>query len=489
MTHLLDLSLVEAREKLQKKEITSVELTQAYLDEMENKRHLNCYITETPDKALEMAKQADQNIQEGKSKKLEGIPLGIKDLYCTKDVKTTSASKMLSTFIPPYESTVTQNLWNEGSVMLGKLNMDEFAAGGSGRTSYYGPTENPWRSTKNPDTPLTAGGSSGGSSGAVAARLALATTGSDTGGSIRQPAAFTGTVGLKPTYGRCSRYGMISFASSLDQAGPITKTVEDAAALLEVMAGHDPKDATSADIPVPSYLSSLKQGIKGMKIGIPLLALQEEYNPSIKETWLKTVDILKDAGASIVEVDLPHIRYALQIYHIFASAELSSNLARFDGLRYGVRSPGKTLEEMYINSRTESFGHELKRRILMGTHVLSSACYEMYYLKAQKIRTKIIQDFENAWQKCDMLCTPTSPDTAFAINPDEHSDDINTYLSDSFAVPVNLAGLPAISVPAGLSDDMLPVGTQLIGRSFAEEEILRAAFLIEQNSDFQLKRF
>lgn len=482
MNDLTKLTLAAARDALKKKEVTSAELTGAYLKEMEAATVLNAYVTVTADKALDMAKASDERLAKGEGGALEGVPLGVKDLFNTKNVRTTAASRMLENFVPPYESTVTANLWREGAVMLGKLNCDEFAMGSSNETSYFGSVVNPWR-RKGSDAKLVPGGSSGGSSAAVAARLCAAATATDTGGSIRQPAAFTGTVGLKPTYGRCSRWGIVAFASSLDQAGPITRDVRDAAIMLGAMAGHDEKDTTSVDRPVPDYEAALAQGIKGLRIGIPKEYRVEGMPAEIDALWSRGIEWLKAAGATITEVSLPHTKYALPTYYIVAPAECSSNLARYDGVRYGLRVEGRDITEMYENTRAAGFGPEVKRRVLMGTYVLSAGYYDAYYLKAQKVRTLIARDFTEAFADVDLLLTPTAPSAAFGIG--EKTDDLlSMYLNDVFTVTVNLAGLPGISVPAGLSAEGLPLGLQLIGRPFEEEVLLRAARAVEEAADF-----
>ena len=482
MSDLTKLTLAAARDALKKKEITSTELTGAYLGEMEAASALNAYVTPTAEKALEMAKASDAKLARGEGGALEGIPLGIKDLFCTKDVLTTACSHILDGFHPPYESMVTANLWRDGAVMLGKLNNDEFAMGSSNETSFYGPVVNPWR-RKGSDAKLVPGGSSGGSSAAVAAKLCLAATATDTGGSIRQPAAFTGTVGLKPTYGRCSRWGIVAFASSLDQAGPIARDVRDAAIMLGSMAGHDEKDTTSVDRPVPDYEAALGQGIKGLNVGIPKEYRVDGMPKEIDDLWTRGIEWLKAAGANVKEVSLPHTKYALPTYYIVAPAECSSNLARYDGVRYGLRVEGKDITDMYEKTRAEGFGAEVRRRVLMGTYVLSAGYYDAYYLKAQKVRTLIARDFAEAFSEVDVLLTPTAPSAAFAIG-EKTDDPLSMYLNDVFTVTVNLAGLPGISVPAGLSAEGLPLGLQLIGRTFDEETLLRAAFAIEEAAGF-----
>jgi len=483
MTELLGLTLAEARDRLAGGEFTSVELTEAYLRAMEAGRSLNAFITETPEKALDMAKASDERRRRGEAGPLEGLPIAIKDLFCTEGVLTTAASHILDGFKPPYESTVTANLWRDGAVMLGKLNMDEFAMGSANVTSYYGSVRNPWR-RKNSEAALVPGGSSGGSAAAVAARLALAATGTDTGGSIRQPASFCGIAGIKPTYGRCSRWGIIAFASSLDQAGPMARTVRDAAIMLRSMCGFDPKDSTSVDIPVPDFEAALTGDVRGLRVGIPKEYRVDGMPEEIERLWRQGVDWLKAAGAEIVDISLPHTKYALPTYYIVAPAEASSNLARYDGVRYGLRVPGKSLIEMYENTRAEGFGREVKRRIMIGTYVLSAGYYDAYYLKAQKVRSLIARDFTNAYERCDVILAPTTPSTAFAIG-EKQDDPIAMYLNDVFTVPASLAGLPAMSVPAGVGDDDLPLGLQLIGRPFDEETVLKVAEVIERAAEFK----
>ncbi|AWZ00866.1 glutamyl-tRNA(Gln) amidotransferase subunit A [Rhodobiaceae bacterium] len=482
MTELTKLTLADARSKLAAKEITSVELTEAHLAAAKASDKLNAYVTLTPDVALEMAAASDARIAKGEAGPLEGVPLGVKDLFCTDGVRTTACSNILDDFTPTYESTVTANLWADGAVMLGKLNNDEFAMGSSNETSRFGPCVNPWKASDS-DADLVPGGSSGGSSAAVAAHLALGATATDTGGSIRQPASFTGTVGMKPTYGRCSRWGTVAFASSLDQAGPITRTVRDAAIMLKSMAGHDEKDTTSVDIDVPDYEAALTGDIRGLKIGIPKEYRVEGMSDEIEKLWTQGIDWLKSAGAEIVDVSLPHTKYALPAYYIVAPAEASSNLARYDGVRYGLRVQGDDITDMYEKTRAEGFGDEVRRRVLIGTYVLSAGYYDAYYIKAQKIRTLIAQDFKQAYEKVDLLLTPTAPSPAFAIG-EKVNDPLSMYLNDVFTVPVNLAGLPGISLPAGLSSNGLPLGLQLIGRTFDEETLLRAADVLEEAAGF-----
>jgi aspartyl-tRNA(Asn)/glutamyl-tRNA(Gln) amidotransferase subunit A len=479
---LIRLTLAEAKEGLRKKSFSAVELTQAYLDTMVNARSLNAYVLETPEVALKTAGESDKRLAKGEGRALEGIPLAIKDLFCTEGIQTTAGSHILEGFVPLYESTVSQNLKNAGAVCLGKTNMDEFAMGSANITSYYGNVINPWKRADGKD--LTPGGSSGGSATAVAAGLAIAATGTDTGGSIRQPAAFSGIVGIKPTYGRCSRWGIVAFASSLDQAGPMTRDVRDAALMLEVMAGHDSKDSTSAQIDVPSFEKVLTQGVKGLKVGIPKEYRLEGMNEDIVALWERGVKWLKEAGAEIVEISLPHTKYSLATYYVLAPAEASSNLARYDGVRYGLRVPGKTLDELYENTRSEGFGVEVQRRILMGTYVLSAGYYDAYYLKAQKVRRLITQDFEDAFQKVDVILTPTTPSAAFALD-EKPTDPVVMYLNDVLTVPANLAGLPAISIPAGLSKEGLPLGLQLIGPAFDENVLFRVGRVLEENAAFK----
>ena len=477
MNDLTSLTIASAREGLRKKEFSAVELTEAYIAAVEKARILNAYIVETPDKARAMAKASDAKLAKGEGGALEGIPLGIKDLYATKGVHTQACSHILDGFKPTYESTVTENLWRDGAVMLGKLNMDEFAMGSSNETSYYGNVINPWR-RKNSNAALVPGGSSGGSASAVAAHICAAATATDTGGSIRQPAAFTGTVGIKPTYGRCSRWGVVAFASSLDQAGPIARDVRDAAIMLKSMASVDPKDTTSVDLPVPDYEKAIGKSIKGLRVGIPKEYRADGMSPEIEALWDKGAQWLKEQGAEIVEISLPHTKYALPAYYIVAPAEASSNLARYDGVRYGLRVPGDDIVDMYENSRAAGFGPEVQRRILIGTYVLSAGYYDAYYVRAQKIRTLIKRDFELAWDKVDVVLTPATPSPAFA--PGEISDPVQMYLNDIFTVTVNMAGLPGIAVPAGISKDGLPLGLQLIGKAFDEETLFTAAAAIEQ---------
>jgi aspartyl-tRNA(Asn)/glutamyl-tRNA(Gln) amidotransferase subunit A len=479
---LIYLTLAEAKKALYQKKISSVELTEAYLGAIACNRHLNAYILETAELALERARESDRRFAKGEARPLEGLPLAIKDLFCTEGVQTTAGSHILGGFKPPYESTVTHNLKNAGSVFLGKTNMDEFAMGSANITSYYGNVINPWKRTDGKD--LTPGGSSGGSAAAVAAGLAIAATGTDTGGSIRQPAAFSGIVGLKPTYGRCSRWGIVAFASSLDQAGPMTRDVRDAALMLEVMASHDPKDSTSSPQNVPCFEKAISQGVKGLKVGIPKEYRLEGMPDDIVRLWEKGAQWLKEAGAEIIEISLPHTKYSLPTYYVLAPAEASSNLARYDGVRYGLRVPGKTLDELYENTRSEGFGTEVQRRVLIGTYVLSAGYYDAYYLKAQKVRKLITQDFELAFQKVDVILTPTTPSAAFAID-EKPTDPVVMYLNDVLTVPANLAGLPGLSVPVGLSKEALPLGLQLLGPAFDENVLFRAGRVLEEAAAFK----
>ena len=510
MSDLTHLTISAARAKLRAKEITATEITEAYLGAIERANPaLNAYIAVTDDKARAMAKASDARLAKGEGGSLEGIPLGIKDLFATEGVHTQACSHVLDGFKPRYESTVTANLWADGAVMLGKLNMDEFAMGSSNETSYYGPVINPWRrsslqTTVKPTihdggggfvTPggveqsrsydimqLVPGGSSGGSASAVSAFLCAGATATDTGGSIRQPAAFTGTVGIKPTYGRCSRWGIVAFASSLDQAGPIARDVRDAAILLKSMASVDPKDTTSVDRPVPDYEAAIGRSVKGMKVGIPREYRVDGMPEDIEALWQQGIAWLRDAGAEIVDISLPHTKYALPAYYIVAPAEASSNLARYDGVRYGLRVPGKDIVDMYENTRAAGFGREVKRRIMIGTYVLSAGYYDAYYLQAQKVRTLIKRDFENVFAAgVDVILTPATPSAAFGVaDEDMAADPVKMYLNDIFTVTVNMAGLPGISVPAGLDAKGLPLGLQLIGRPFEEETLFQTAEVIER---------
>jgi aspartyl-tRNA(Asn)/glutamyl-tRNA(Gln) amidotransferase subunit A len=486
MAKLTDLSLGEALDGLKAKKFSATELTKDYIAAQEKTRGLNAYIVETPEEALKAAKESDARYAKGEARRLEGIPLGIKDLFCTKGVQTTAASKILKGFKPTYESTVTQQLWDDGALMLGKLNLDEFAMGSANITSAFGNVISPWSGADpvNATRKLVPGGSSGGSAAAVSAHSAIAATGTDTGGSIRQPAAFTGLVGIKPTYGRCSRWGIVAYASSLDQAGPITRNVKDAAILLRSMAGHDPKDSTSVKRAVPDYVAALQGGIGGLRVGIPKEYRAPGMPKEIESFWEKGAKMLEEAGAEIVDISLPHTKYALAVYYILSPAEASSNLARYDGVRFGLRVPGKNIQELYENTRAEGFGKEVRRRILIGTYVLSAGYYDAYYIKAQKVRACIAHDFSQAFKKCDVILTPTAPSEAFAIGEKE-DDPIKMWLNDIFTVPVNLAGLPGMSLPAGLSANGLPLGLQLIGRPFDEETVLRVGGVLESAAGFK----
>jgi aspartyl-tRNA(Asn)/glutamyl-tRNA(Gln) amidotransferase subunit A len=487
MTDLTKLTIASARDGLAAKQFSSVELTGAFNKAIEAANPaLNAYVVTTPDKALEMAAASDARRAAGTVGPLEGIPLGIKDLFCTQGVRTTACSNILGEFTPTYESTVTSHLWRDGAVMLGKLNLDEFAMGSSNETSRFGPVINPWKRNDGGNVSLTPGGSSGGSAAAVAADLCLGATATDTGGSIRQPAAFTGTVGIKPTYGRASRFGIVAFASSLDQAGPIAKTVEDSAIMLTSMCGHDANDSTSLNIPVPDFAAAVSHGVKGLKIGIPEQYRVDGMPDEIEKLWADGIAWLKDAGAEIVNVSLPHTKYALPCYYIVAPAEASSNLARYDGMRYGLRVEGESLTDVYEQSRARGFGDEVKRRILIGTYVLSAGYYDAYYLRAQKVRTRIAEDFKKAWDVCDALLTPTAPSAAFGLG-ERMADPIQMYLNDVFTVTANLAGLPGISVPAALDSQGLPLGLQVIGRALDEETVFAVGGVLEAQAGFGAK--
>ena len=482
MANLTDLTIAEAQAGLAQGEFSSKEITEAHITAIEAARDLNAFVTETPERALADAAASDKRRAGGDVGALDGLPIAIKDLFCTKGIQSTASSHMLEGFIPSYESTVSSKMVDAGMVMLGKTNLDEFAMGSSNETSYFGPVLNPWKRSSD-DQSLVPGGSSGGSASAVAARLCLAATGTDTGGSIRQPASFCGIVGMKPTYGRCSRWGIVAFASSLDQAGPMTRTVRDAAIMLQSMVGFDPKDTTSSEMPVPDFQAMLGQDIKGLKIGIPSEYRVEGTDPEILALWDQGVKWLKDAGAEAVEVSLPRTKYALPAYYIIAPAEASSNLARYDGMRYGLRADGENLAEVYENTRAEGFGNEVRRRILMGTYVLSAGYYDAYYIKAQKVRKLIADEFSVAFETVDAILTPAVPSAAFAHG--EKSDDLlGMYLNDVMTVPASLAGLPGISVPAGLSSDGLPLGLQLITKAFDEETLFRVADVLEQSAGF-----
>ena len=482
MTDLTKLTLEDALGGMEKGEFSSVELTKAHIDACMDGADLNAFITTTFEQAMGEAKASDERRAKGEAGLLEGAPLGVKDLFCTEGVKTTAGSKILGDFTPTYESSVTANMKADGMVMLGKLNLDEFAMGSSNETSAYGPVINPWRKGED----LVPGGSSGGSAAAVGADMCLGATATDTGGSIRQPASFTGTVGIKPTYGRCSRWGTVAFASSLDQAGPIAKTVKDAAILLESMAGYDAKDSTSLNIDVPKWSESCGKSVKGMRIGIPKEYSIDGMPPEIQSLWDQGIAWMKDAGAEIVPITLPHTKYALPAYYVVAPAEASSNLARYDGMRYGLRVDGEDLNDTYDRTRTEGFGKEVRRRIMIGTYVLSAGYYDAYYLRAQKVRTRIVEDFENAWQTCDAILTPTAPSAPFAVGR-KVNDPVQMYLNDIFTVTTNLAGLPGISVPAGLDADGLPLGLQIIGKALDEDTVFAAASALEKAAGFNTK--
>ena len=478
MPDIIDLTLVELVDKIKKKEISSKEVTAAYVDRSQKSKKLNTYVTEDFEIALKKADNFDKN--PNYEKKLPGIPIAVKDLFCTKNLRTTAGSKILGNFIPTYESTVTENLWNAGSILLGKLNCDEFAMGSSNETSFFGNVQSPVEEN------LVPGGSSGGSASALAAKLTPTTIGTDTGGSIRQPASFTGTVGLKPTYGSCSRYGIVAFASSLDQAGPMTRDVKDCSLLFEVMSSYDRKDSTSVDFKRGNYLKELNNSIKGKKIGIPKEYRVEGMPKEIEDLWQKGINIIKEAGAEIVNISLPNTKYALPAYYIVAPAEASSNLARYDGVKYGFRSKGENLIDMYEKTRSEGFGNEVKRRIMIGTYVLSSGYYDAYYLKAQKVRKLIKNDFDEVYKKVDAILTPSTPSSAFKIG-EKTNDPVSMYLNDIFTVPINLAGLPAISIPAGLDSKGYPLGLQIIGKAFEEQNILNIAYSMEKEINFQNK--
>ncbi|MDP3175161.1 MAG: Asp-tRNA(Asn)/Glu-tRNA(Gln) amidotransferase subunit GatA [Phenylobacterium sp.] len=482
MSELTSLTLKTALEGLDAKRFSAAELTQAHIEALEAARALNAYVLETPDKAMDMARASDARRASGDAGRLDGAPLGVKDLFCTEGVRSTACSRIIGDFIPQYESTVTAKLWRDGAVMLGKLNMDEFAMGSSNESSAFGPVVNPWRADGG-NTKLTPGGSSGGSATAVAAQLCLGATATDTGGSIRQPASFTGTVGIKPTYGRCSRWGVVAFASSLDQAGSIARTVEDAAILLTSMSGHDPKDSTSLPVETPDFASFVGKSVKGLRIGVPKEYRVDGMPAEIDALWEQGIAWLKDAGCEIVEVSLPHTKYALPAYYIVAPAEASSNLARYDGMRYGLRVEGDNLTETYEKTRAAGFGEEVKRRILIGTYVLSAGYYDAYYLKALKVRRRISEDFDAAFERVDALLTPTAPSAAFSLG--ERSDDpVAMYLNDIFTVTVNLAGLPGMSVPAGVDAKGLPLGLQLIGRALDEGTLFSIGAALEKAAGF-----
>ncbi|MEY2885123.1 MAG: Asp-tRNA(Asn)/Glu-tRNA(Gln) amidotransferase subunit GatA [Pseudomonadota bacterium] len=483
MTALTDLTITAMQAGLAARDFSAVELTEAHLAAMAGARHLNAYIVETPEIARAQAAAADAALAAGTARPLAGIPLGIKDLFCTEGVQTTAGSNILKGFIPQYESTVSGKLLADGAVMLGKLNMDEFAMGSSNETSAYGKVISPWKASGS-NRELVPGGSSGGSAAAVAARIAAGATGTDTGGSIRQPASFVGIAGIKPTYGRCSRWGVVAFASSLDQAGPMARTVADCAVLLTSMCGYDAKDSTSLDLPVPDFAAGLTGDLRGKRVGVPKEYRLDGMDATIAKLWDQGLEWLKAAGATIVDVSLPHTRYALPVYYIIAPAEASSNLARYDGVRYGLRvtPPGGNLADMYAATRAAGFGKEVQRRIMIGTYVLSAGFYDAYYTQAQKVRTLIARDFEQAWDSCDLLLRPTAPSAAFAFG--DKADPLAMYLNDVFTVPASLAGLPAMSVPAGLSADGLPLGLQIIGRPLDEAGVLDAGLAIERAAGF-----
>ncbi len=480
MNQLTELTIAELSDGFGKKKFSPSEVTKAYIENMAAHREYNAYITETPEEALSAAAEADSRAAGGRRLgKLDGVPLGIKDLFCTKNIRTTAASHILENFIPPYESTVTKKLLDAGAVFLGKTNLDEFAMGGANITSYFGHTVNPNR-RKTDNAEVITGGSSGGSAAAVAGKLCAGATGTDTGGSIRQPSSYCGIVGMKPTYGRCSRFGIIAYASSLDQAGPMTRTVEDAAIMLGYMAGFDEKDSTSADTAVPDFTAALNKGVKGMTIGLPKELMEEELNGEISLAWKEGREILEKAGAKFTEISLPNMKYALATYYIIAPAEASSNLARYDGVRFGLRVDGKTLDEMYELTRSAGFGDEVKRRIMIGTYVLSAGYYDAYYLKALEVQKLIRRDYTEAFKTVDAILTPTAPTTAFTVEESKAFDPVTMYLQDAFTVPVNLAGLPGISVPVKTASDGLPIGLHLVGRHFDEETLFSAASVLER---------
>jgi aspartyl-tRNA(Asn)/glutamyl-tRNA(Gln) amidotransferase subunit A len=485
MTDLTNLTVAEIRDGHRAGDFSAVEVAEAFNANVAGAKALNAFIVETPEHTLAAAKQADADRAAGSLKPLSGVPIGMKDLFATNGVQTTAASHMLEGFVPRYESTVSQKLWDAGCGMLGKLNLDQFAMGSSNETSYFGNVISPWRRNDGGNAALAPGGSSGGSSSAIAARLCPAATGTDTGGSIRQPAAFVGISGIKPTYGRCSRWGIVAFASSLDQAGPMARDVKDCAIMLENMAGFDPKDATSLDLPVPNWEAALSSDLKGKKVGIPKEYRLEGIDPEIDAMWDAGISMLKDAGAEVVEISLPHTKYALPTYYIIAPAEASSNLARYDGVRYGLRDlpQGAGLQDMYAATRADGFGPEVKRRIMIGTYVLSAGFYDAYYTQAQKVRTLIARDFEAAFASCDVILAPTAPSAAFGLG-EKMADPLAMYLNDVFAVPASLAGLPAMSVPAALNREGLPLGLQIIGKAFDEQGVLNAGLAIEERAGF-----
>lgn len=485
MTDLTNLTVAQIRDGHRAGDFSAVEVAEAFNANVAGAKALNAFIVETPDHAIAAAKAADADRAAGTLKPLSGVPIGMKDLFCTNGVQTTAASHMLEGFVPRYESTVSQKLWDAGAGMLGKLNLDQFAMGSSNETSYFGNVISPWRRKDGGNAALAPGGSSGGSSSAIAARLCPAATGTDTGGSIRQPAAFTGISGIKPTYGRCSRWGIVAFASSLDQAGPMARDVKDCAIMLENMAGFDPKDATSLDMAVPNWEAALSSDLKGKTVGIPKEYRLDGIDPDIDAMWDAGIAMLKDAGAEVVEISLPHTKYALPAYYIIAPAEASSNLARYDGVRYGLRDlpQGAGLQDMYAATRADGFGPEVKRRIMIGTYVLSAGFYDAYYTQAQKVRTLIARDFEQAFASCDVILAPTAPSAAFGLG-EKMADPLAMYLNDVFAVPASLAGLPAMSVPAALNREGLPLGLQIIGKAFDEQGVLNAGLAIEERAGF-----
>src|SRR3989338_2400336 len=481
---LISMTVTEALKGLKEKQFSATELVTAHNKQVEACAHLNAFITTTPDLALQQAAETDARIAKGEMRPLDGIPIAMKDLYCAKDVKTTAASQILKNFVPTYESTVSQKLLDAGTISVGKANLDEFAMGGSNTNSSFGPVENPWKSKTHPEKKLVSGGSSGGSAAAVAAGMAMASTGTDTGGSTRQPGSFCGIVGVKPTYGRCSRWGIIAFASSLDQAGIFARNVEDSALLLQTISGFDAKDSTSAKMDVPDFAGLLKQDIKGLRVGIPKEYRVDGMPAEITAVWDKGTQLLKDAGATIVDISLPHTKYAVPTYYIIAPSEASSNLARYDGVRYGMSVEGKDLQETYDLTRAAGFGKEVKRRIMIGTYCLSSGYYDAYYTKAQKVRRLIANDFKSAFEKCDVILTPTAPSSAFAIGEND-DDPIKMYLGDVFTIPASLAGLPGISVPGGLDNQGLPLGLQIIGKAWDEVTMFKTAFALEQAVRFK----
>ena len=486
MNEICNLSLLEVKEALKKHDLSALEVTNAFIEVSENIKNLNVYNTFTPEKAIEMAKLSQSRIDKGQGKPLDGIPIAVKDLFCTEGILTTASSKILNNFIPNYESTVTNNLWEAGAVMLGKVSCDEFAMGSSNETSYFGNVINPWSKGKGKN--LTPGGSSGGSAAVVASNAALGATGTDTGGSIRQPVAFCGVAGIKPTYGRCSRWGIIAFASSLDQAGPITKTVSDSALMLSVMSGYDHKDSTSANLKTPNFLASCRENsLNNVKVGIPKEYQINGMSSEIIKLWENGAKWLKDRGAQIIDISLPHTNYALPTYYVIAPAEASSNLARYDGVRYGFRKPKDDLDELYSFTRAEGFGAEVQRRILIGTYVLSAGYYDAYYRKAQKVRNLIINDFSDAFKKVDVLLTPTTPTAAFELGSQQ--DPISMYMNDVFTVPASLAGLPAMSIPSGMSKEALPLGLQVIGKPFDEENVFKVSANLEDQAKFSFLNY